>query len=215
MLKKNAVWAAAFSLSLSTILFHRPAPAQTLDDGLLDPSWFGPPLEFRKTEEIDYLWVKRGFNLSGRTLFVQPWEDPVMRAKHKRDAKDAAKATELTELFPARLWGALSLALDGIAQVSRKEGDIIVTGRVVDCNMGSKAAKMLIGMGAGSSNVTWDLKFVDRKTGELLLALHHRVISGTDMSEVDDKVIKWLEVFGKVLRRGAEMAWLEGEPAND
>ena len=185
--------------------------AEKLDEGLLDVAWFGADVEFRATDEIDYLWVKPGFDLAGRTLHVDAWDDPVMLAKKKRDAKDAAKASELTDTFPGRLRGALTYALDGIATVARKEGDVVVVGRIVDCNAGSKAAKWIVGMGAGASNATWDLKFVDRASGELLLAVHHRAVSGTTMSEIDDKIIKWLEKFGEVLKEGATRAWEKGK----
>lgn len=196
----------------AAVLIGAAAAAETLDEGLLDPAWFGgSDLQFRKTDEIDYLWVKPGFSLAGRTLHIDAWDDPVMLAKKKRDPKDAAKASELTDTFPGRLRGALSHALDGIAGVSRKEGDVIVVGRIVDCNAGSKAAKWIVGMGAGASNATWDLKFVDRSSGELLLAVHHRAVSGTTMSEIDDKIIKWLEKFGEVLKQGAERAYDKGE----
>lgn len=189
--------------------------AQKLDDGLLDPAWFGAEVEFRETDDIDYFWVKPGFDLQGRTLFVGPWEDPVMLAKKKRDPKDSAKASELTDLFPGRLRGALSHALSGIATVSRDSGDVAVVGRIVDCNAGSKAAKMMIGWGAGSSNATWDLKFVDRASGELLLAVHHRVVSGTTMSEVDDKIIKWLETFAETLKKGPYGVYQKGKPVKN
>lgn len=204
-------WFGAVAVTLSAAT----AMAADLDEGLLDPTWFGGLKEFRKTDDIDYLWVTPGFKLDGRTLHVETWDDPVMLAKKKRDPKDAAKAAELTDLFPGRLRGALAHALDGIATVSRKEGDIVVVGRIVDCNAGSKAAKMLVGFGAGASNATWDLKFVDKKSGEVLLALHHRVISGTEMSVIDDKIIKWLEKFGETLKEGAVDAWEEGERAKE
>lgn len=202
-----ALWAA--------VALAGTAGAQKLDEGLLDPAWFGREVEFRKTDEIDYLWVKPGLDLAGRTLHVDAWDDPVMLAKKKRDPKDAAKASELTDTFPGRLRGALSHSLDGIATVSRKEGDVVVTGRIVDCNAGSKAAKWIVGMGAGASNATWDLKFVDRATGELLLAVHHRAISGTTMSEIDDKIIKWLEKFGEILKDGASRTYEKGKAARE
>lgn len=70
-------------------------------------------------------------------------------------------------------------------------------------------------MGAGASNATWDLKFVDRQTGELLLALHHRTMSGTHMSEIDDKIIKWLEKFGEILKDGAYRTYEKGKSARE
>ncbi len=215
MMKTAGGFVAFLRVAAVAVVTAGVAGAENLDEGLLDPGWFGGGVEFRKTDDIDYLWVKPGLDLAGRTLQVDVWDDPVMLAKKKRDAKDAAKASELTDSFPGRLRGALTHALDGIATVSRKEGDVVVVGRIVDCNAGSKAAKWMIGMGAGASNATWDLKFVDRASGELLLAVHHRAISGTTMSEIDDKIIKWLEEFGETLKKGARRAYEEGKPVNE
>ncbi len=214
---KQRTWMLVFSV-VSLDLFGSwgsRAFGQLLDDGLLDPSWFGGPVAFRELDEVDYLWVKPGFNLAGRTFHIEAWDDPISASKNKRDPKDAAKAAELTEAFPARLAGGLAAALDGIAKVSRKEGDIAVVGRIVDCNAGSKAAKFLVGMGAGSASATWDLKFVDRASGELLLAVHHRAISGSYLTDVDDKIVKWIEEFGKLLRGNLEASWAKAKAAKE
>jgi len=176
-----------------------------LDKGLLDPSWFGPDVEFRTTEEIDYVWVKPGFTIKGRKLHIDKWSDPEFLGE-KRNAKDSAKAAELTEVMPTRLRGALVSTLSGVAEVSRDEGDIAVAGRFVDCEAGSKAAKFLVGMGAGKAYATWDIKLTDKSTGELLAAIHHRSVSGTSLSEIDDKVAKWLERFGEALRDDLALA---------
>jgi len=170
-----------------------PKPA-LLDDGLLDPAWFGEGVSFAKGDDVDFFWIKPGLDLSGRVLWMKPWEDPAMLRKG-RDGKDNAKATELTDSFPGMLRGALTGAFNGKAKVSRTEGDLTLIGRFVDANAGSKAAKWLIGLGAGSETATWDLKVVDPKTGELLLAVHHRAISGTAMSTIQDKLVKWSDKF--------------------
>lgn len=183
-----------------------------MDDGLLDPAWFKTAGEFRKTDAVDYLWVKPGFEVRGHTLKIDAWQDHDFLGK-KRDAKDAAKAAELTEMMPSRLRGALAAELDGVATVSRESGDLIVTGRFVDCNAGSKAAKLLVGMGAGSAAATWDIKITDAATGELLVAAHHRVISGTALSEIDDKIAKWLEKFGHALAGRLQAEYTVGKPA--
>lgn len=39
-----------------------------LDEGLLDPAWFGPGVEFRTTETIDYVWVKPGFTIKESSI---------------------------------------------------------------------------------------------------------------------------------------------------
>lgn len=194
------------------IVIAAAAAAQNLDEGLLDPAWYGKEsLAFHTNDEIDYFWVKDGLSLAGRSLHIQDWSDPVFLGK-QRDAKDAAKASSVTEQMPGLLRGALSTSLKGVT-VSRQEGDIAVTGRVVDCNAGSKGAKMWVGMGAGSASATWDLKFTDVATGELLLAVHHRAISGTMMSEIEDKVIKWLEEFGALLAGDPAAAYARAKPA--
>lgn len=184
---------------------------KTLDDGLLDPMWFGPGLEFRTTEVADYLWVKPGFTVKGKTIHVQPWTDPVLLNK-KRDAKDSALASKITDEMPGLIRGSLSSSLADVAKISRESGDLAVTGRVVDCNAGSKAAKWIVGMGAGSATATWDMKFVDTTSGEIVVAIHHRAISGTMMSEEEDKISKWLAKFGPAL--AADLAiYSAGKPA--
>jgi hypothetical protein len=214
-MKMNLGLALFFAAAVVAPTGSTAAGPPTLDDGLLDPAWFAVPgIEFHKVEDIDYLWVRPGFQLTGRKIQVEEWSDPeFLSMKKKRDAKDSAKAVELSERFPGLLRGALMSALDGIAAVSRKEGDLSVTGRIVDCNAGSKAAKWLVGLGAGSASATWDMKLVDKASGEVVLAIHHRAISGTAMSEIDDKVIKWLEKLGDALKGDVSRIYGSGKPA--
>lgn len=187
--------------------------AGRMDEGLLDPAWFGGEVEFRTLEDVDYLWVADGFSLEGKTLEIADWEDPQFLGK-ERDAKDSAQAYELTSSMPNWLRGGLGSALQGRTQVSRDAGHVVVHGRFVDVNAGSKAAKWIVGMGAGSATATWDMKFVDSESGELLAAIHHRAISGTNMSEIDDKIIKWLdEDLGPVLRQGLGNAYASAKKA--
>jgi hypothetical protein len=93
------------------------------------------------------------------------------------------------------LRGALTGAFQGRAKVSRTAGDLDLVGRFVDVNAGSKAAKWMIGLGAGSETATWDLKILEPKTGEVLLAVHHRAASLTAMSNLQDKLVKWSDKF--------------------
>lgn len=175
-----------------------PLPTAVLDKGLLQMSWYGQDLAFAKTDDIDFYWVKPGLKLAGHTICFKPWEDPAMLEKG-RDGKDNSKATALTDSMPSQIRGALNGAFEGKAKVSRSEGDLEMLGRVVDCNAGSKAAKFMIGLGAGSATVTWDMKLVDPRTHELLMAVHHRVVSATIMSDIEDKVAKWADKFARQL----------------
>lgn len=181
-----------------------PCAAGRLDDGLLDPTWFGKDVELRTSARLDYFWVKPELSLEGARIQVAEWPDPVfLGSKADVDSKDSSRAFELSGAMPNWLRGALSNALTGYAEVSRDEGDYLLSGRFVDVNAGNKVAKWLVGLGAGSATATWDIKLVDKKTGELVAAIHHRSVSGTRMSDVDDKILKWLnEDFGPALRQG-------------
>lgn len=174
----------------------KPEITETLDKGLLQMAWFGEKVPFTKGEDIDFYWIKPGVNLTGRTIAFKNWDDVVMLEKG-RDGKDNSKATALTDAMPSQIRGALAGAFSGKAKVSRTEGDLELVGRVVDCNAGSKAAKFMIGWGAGSATLTWDMKIVDPKSHELLMAIHHRVVSASVMSNLEDKVDKWADKFAR------------------
>lgn len=209
---KTLLCTSVVPAALSFLLLVPAAAARNLDEGLLDPAWFGAELDWRKTEEIDYVWVQDGFSLEGRTVHVAEWEDPEFLHAKDRDTKDSARAYELTRNMPGWLQGALSTSLSETAEVSRADGDVRLEGRFVDVNSGSKVAKWLVGMGAGSATATWDLKWVDAETGELFAAIHHRSISGTNMSDIDDKIVKWLdEGLVPSVRRGLGQTYSSGK----
>jgi hypothetical protein len=191
-------------LFLFTLVFAAAAGASNrLDDGLLDPAWFGQDLEFRSSAQLDYFWVKPGFSLQGKTIQVEDWPDPVfLGVKADVDSKDSGRAFQLSASMANWIRGSLSNALGDYAQVSKGEGDYLLSGRFVDVNAGSKVAKWMVGLGAGSATATWDIKLVDKNTGELVAAMHHRSVSGTHMSDIDDKILKWLDKdFGPAMRQ--------------
>jgi len=177
--------------------------AGKLDKGLLDPSWFGQDLEFRNSDQLDYFWVKPGFSLQGKTVQVEDWPDPVfLGPKEDVDSKDSARAFQLSGSMAGWLRGSLSNALRDYAEVSKNEGDYVLLGRFVDVNAGNRMAKFMVGLGAGAATATWDMKLVDKKTGELVAAIHHRAVSGTYMSDIDDKILKWMDRdLGPALRQ--------------
>lgn len=202
-----------FSALVTLLLLAPAAGAQHLDEGLLDPAWYGGPLEWHKTGEIDYLWVAEDFSLEGRTVHVADWQEPEFLHEKDRDTKDSARAYELTGDMPSWIRGALTTSLSGTADVSRDSGDLRLEGRFVDVNAGSKVAKWMVGFGAGSATATWDLKLVDAETGRMLAAIHHRAVSGTSMSDIDDKIIKWFdEALVPALRTGLPQVYAAGKP---
>ncbi|HYU32792.1 MAG TPA: DUF4410 domain-containing protein [Thermoanaerobaculia bacterium] len=187
------VWTAAAAL----------CAAGRLDNGLLDPTWFGQDVELHTSARLDYFWVKPGLSLEGARIQIAEWPDPVfLGPKADVDNKDSARAFELSGSMPNWIRGALSNALDGYAEVSKDDGDYALSGRFVDVNAGNKVAKWMVGLGAGAATATWDMKLTDKKTGELVAAIHHRSVSGTHMSDIDDKILKWLSKdFGPAVRQ--------------
>ena len=175
-----------------------PPTFRVLDDGLLQEAWFGRTVAFQPEKDIDFFWIKPGLDLGGLTIRVQKWE-PADLLEKGRDEKDLKKAAELTYQFPLILRNTLGPALGARVKLSSTQGDATLVGRLVDVNAGSQNAKFFVWMGAGSSTATWDLKLVDARTNELLLAVHHRCVSGSAMSEVQDKVEKWCRLLGQKL----------------
>ena len=178
--------------------------AATYDEGRFDPSWFGAPTgEFREADDIDYLWVKPGFSLTGKKIRFAPWADAVFLGEEaeKRDAKDKRLANDISGNMPEMFAEAFGNTPATGAVVVKSGGEIVVSGQVVDCSTGNAAAKFWVGMGAGSGGTTFNLKFVDAKSGEVVVAMHHRVVSGTSLSTTDSKLVKWVDEFAEELAK--------------
>ncbi len=174
------------------------AAGRSYDDGRLDASWFshgGPAITFRETDEIDYLWVKPGFALAGQKLRFAKWPDPEFIGEEAadRDTKDKRLARQINVTMPDVFAESFHNAFGSRITTVDSGEDIRVEGRIVDCSTGSRAAKILVGFGAGAGSTTVDLKLVDAQTGDLLVAIHHRAVSGTDWSTTDSKFVKWAD----------------------
>ncbi len=203
----------ALVASFATLLLAGTAPALAkkksgpptgmLDDGRLDPSYFGGPKAFRETDEVDYFWAAPGFAAEGKSFHFVDWPEPKLIGKdaEDRDANDLRLAREMNGEMARLFKETLGPELRGPLATSLDSGDIRVEGRIVDCSTGSVAAKALVGWGAGSGNVTIDLKFIDKKSGEVVAALHQRVVSGTNWSTSDSKFVRWVGKFAKELQK--------------
>jgi hypothetical protein len=201
-----------FSMRLGAILLALvalppvPAGAQKfLDEGKLDPAWFGGALEFREADEIDYLWVKPGFELDGARIRFEAWSEAQFLGEKagERDAKDKRLASDLTEEMPGYFAEAFKNALGGKVTVVESGGTVRAVGQIVDCTTGSTAAKFWVGMGAGSGATTFNLKLVDTASGEILAGIHHRVVSGTNLSTTESKLVDWIDEFAESIGKSS------------
>ncbi|MBP9146809.1 MAG: DUF4410 domain-containing protein [Thermoanaerobaculia bacterium] len=208
----------ALAAALAVLSLTPASAGQKLDEGKLDTGWFGDDREFRKADEIDYLWVKPGFSLSGKKVQFAEWNEPQFMGEKagERDAKDKRLANNLTGDMPEIFAEAFRNGLAGTVTVVESGGEVKVVGRIVDCTEGSAAAKFWVGMGAGSGSTTFDMKFLDAKSGELVAAIHHRVVSGSNLSTTDSKFVKWVDEFAERLaKKGLEALYNSGKRAKD
>ena len=190
------------------------AAASTLDDGKLDPAYFGGQAEFREAEDVDYLWVSPGFALDGKKIAFAPWPEPKFLGADAgdRDLKDKRLAEEMNADMPEIWGGAFRRGFGDRITLAEEGADLRVEGRIVDCSAGSNVAKALVGWGAGAGNTTIDLRFVDTSSGEVVAGLHHRVVSGTSWSTTDSKFVNWVdELVETVSKKGFEKLYQKGE----
>jgi hypothetical protein len=195
-----------------------PALARGLDEGKLDPAWFPGVGEFREADEVDYLWVKPGFSLEAGSVRFAEWEPAVFLGEEagKRDAKDKRLANELSAELPGIFTEAIQNTLAGRVKLVKSGEKVRAVGRIVDCSTGSTAAKFWVGMGAGSGNTTFDLKFVDAESGEVLAAIHHRVVSGSNLSTTSSKLVDWVdELADTLVKEPLEKVYQSGKKAKN
>jgi hypothetical protein len=194
----------AYSLVLAVFSFGFVAgasdPPGTADDGLLVYSWFqDKALVQNGMKGVDYAWVKPGLNLNGHVISVRKWPLPKLESESDRNK---ARANVFSVWFPQNL----RLGLSSIGQGKLKvegEGDIYLIGRIVACKAGSRAAKAIIGFGAGTEAATFDLALVNHQTKEILAGFHHRVASHWT-STLDTKSQDWCFAWVQTL---IDVAW--------
>lgn len=204
----------ALALPLALAFAAAPLAAKVFDEGRFDPAWVGGGPEFREAEEVDYLWVQPGFSFDGQKVEFAPWEEAVWLGEKsdERDAKDKRLANDLTRNMPEIFAEAFRNALGAKVGVVDSGATLRAVGRIVDCSTGSAAAKFWVGMGAGSGSTTFDLKFVDAKSGQVVVALHHRVVSGTTLSTTDSKLVQWVDEFAEEIgKKGIETLYRKGD----
>lgn len=190
--------------------------AQTLDKGRLDVSWFSPGAVFKEVDEIDYFWVAGDFDLEGKSLHFKPWPEPQYAPGADPDEKDRRLGKMISAAMQDALKDAFVKAYGDRIRASTEDGDILVEGRVVDCSTGNRAAKILVGFGAGAGNATIDVRFVDAATGKVMAGLHHRVVSGTEWSTTDSKFFNWLEdAVEEMAKKGLPKLYAKGKKVKD
>lgn len=171
------------------------------DNGLLEHDYFGAVLPFTSRGGIDAFWMKDGLSLKNKRIAHGPWETKVL--KPGRQEKHLQRAADLARMLPDALMPELRAAFQGVAEWELGSvGDYRLEGRVVDANVPNTASKLMLGWLAGKDNlenVTWDMKLVDVKTGETVLAFHHRIVKVMTLGSLDSSLRDWAKTFPKQL----------------
>jgi len=179
----------------------RPPITKVEDEGLLEHEYFGFAAPFAPKLGTDALWIKDGLSLKGRQVTYRAWETKVLRAA--RQEKDLQRAADLAKLIPDSLMPQLRATFQGVADWQLGgTGDYRFEARIVDANVPNKASKLVFGWLGGKENlenVTWDMKLVDAKTGETVLAFHHRVVKVNTLGSLDSSLRDWASDFPKRL----------------
>ncbi len=170
-------WLATVPCQTQEALAPAPPPAasqERLDGGLLEPEWFGPGPVWSRDKRVDYFWEMPGVKLDPPILYLSPWEEP--RFLSERDALDYASgwaaAEYLQNLLRARLAETPGLRL----ATSPDQTPYHVSGRIVEASHIRQGAQATFLWAAGLPTFTWDFKVLDLRSGEVILASHHRSV---------------------------------------
>lgn len=181
---------------LPALLAAQPA---TLDQGRLDPSWFGPAAALQPSKPLGFQWLKPGQVLQRRSIRVKAWEPPVWLAGPRRDQDQLLFGT-LEEILVPRLAKALGRELKGLVPVSLAAGDVLLVGRVVDA-VGASGD----GSSSGVQSLSFDLKLLDGDTGDLIGGFH-ATLEGLNADALVILYGRWCEQLGKLLASAARPA---------
>ncbi len=180
---------ASLILLLSSLLAGQ---STLLDEGRLDPAWFGPAAVFQPSKALGFQWLKPGLVVHHRALRLKAWE-PAAWLLGKRAPKDQLLLERLQGILVPELAKGLQRGLKGALPVSLTEGDVLLIGRVVDA-----VGDADDGLFFGSTSLSFDLRLVDGDTGELLGAFHD-TLRGSNADILSLQYARWCEQLGRLL----------------
>ena len=91
--RSEVSWVLLGMLLCGPLVAGAASGGSTLDEGKLEVGWFAAGATFNEDDEIDYLWVKDGFDLAGQSLQFAPWGDPKFPGQEGRRARRERSAS--------------------------------------------------------------------------------------------------------------------------
>ncbi|WIL21928.1 hypothetical protein [Geothrix sp.] len=154
-----------------------PGTGDRLDHGLLDPAWFGQGPPWTHDWRADFLWARTGVRWEAPMLYLVPWEEP--RFLSTGDVLDYARGGEVAEAIQGLIRTRLKAMGDLRLAATPQETPYHAVGRLVEARHIRQGSSATLGPMAGLPTQTWDFKVVDVRTGQTLLASHHRSVGGS------------------------------------
>lgn len=168
------------------------AQTATLDEGRLDPAWFGTGATFQPSKALGFQWLKPSLDLHQRSLQLKAWE-PAAWLLGKRTSKDHIFLQRAESYLATDLDRGLRRGLKGNIPVSLTAGDVLIIARVVDAvGIGDDYMAM------GQLSLSLDLKLVDADTGGLMAAFHD-TLRGASPEAIAAQYGRWCEELGRLL----------------
>ena len=169
-----------FVLMLLAAVAAAPAEARRQKPASTEPGKYkewGP--------DIDEIEIVRKFSAADYSkIVVQPFDTDDVKLPEKDDntyepvKKVLASATEG---FVQGLRGSVTPAVTISERPGKGAGTLIVRGKVVEMDPGSKSARYWAGFGAGAARAKIEGELVDAKTGEVLVRFTQERRSGVGM----------------------------------
>ena len=168
------------------------AQTANLDEGRLDPAWFGAEAVFQPSKALGFQWLKPGLALHQRTLQLKAWE-PAAWLLGSRTRTDQAFLQRAESYLATDLERGLRRGLKGSLPLSLTAGDVRIIARAVDA-VGPGDDYMAV----GQVSLSFDIKLVDADTGALLAAFHD-TLRGPSPEAVSGQYGHWCEDLGRLL----------------
>jgi len=135
--------------------------------------------------DIDRLEVVKTFHFGDYTqVVVEPFDTDSVQLPDKDDnSYDAARkvVSSATEGFVQGLRGSIEPKVSLSEKSGKSEGTLLVRGKVLEMDPGSKAARYFAGFGAGAARTKIEGEIVDGHTGEVLARFTQERRSGVGM----------------------------------
>lgn len=152
-------------------------------------NYFGS-LVLNESNDLDYIYSNPAFNLRNAAIQVTEFQMLAPEPEDEDDEDDAedvrwAEAgSRFKDIIIAKTNPEISSKF-GI-DLTESEADFVMEGQITEFHRGSRAARYFVGFGAGAGYLVFDLKIIDKATGTIVIAAHHKRFAGRAWDDLVD-----------------------------